>query len=393
MVHYRVCSIWEYAHLAHFQHIQINQVYLTWITGPLCSYLLQLKVYASTQRSRSSWNAADFQYQGYYNRCDSDWTLVYVLVSIAVLIVALTTIVLFKVAPKIYWKAALRAKRGNQWYSFFWAASFMASLCNSALLLGEVIPGIYNWSQPSLDWEQQHSCSNETLPFLLRYIIKVAVMLLLIPLDILVTICIPKSVEFPIPYLAYIFSFPLCCTCCCRTKQLCSKWIQTLALTSLLLFAQFIALSALSTIMWAFVFPVQTLSVITFFAAAIFCVTSFIALLLRDIGQLTCSRSWRDNWNTLQPLLILMVTLFLVIVILTSYVYIKFITSGIDTNQVGGSLVSFLPSAILTILGWFVTKGKCIEQLFPRESDSTRNRSQLDPPTERTPLIMHQPNV
>ena len=50
------------------------------------------------------------------------------------LAVVLTTIVLIRAAPKLYQKVALNVKRGNQWYSFFWAASFMASLCNFALL-------------------------------------------------------------------------------------------------------------------------------------------------------------------------------------------------------------------------------------------------------------------
>ena len=109
--------------------IQINSVYLTCI---LVHTYLQFKVYASTQQSRSSWNAADLKYQGYYNSCDSDWTLVPVLVTTAVLIVALTTIALSKATPKIYQKVALHVKRGNQWYSFFWVASFMKSLCNFA---------------------------------------------------------------------------------------------------------------------------------------------------------------------------------------------------------------------------------------------------------------------
>ena len=61
---------------------------------------------------------------------------------------------------------------------------------------------------------------------------------------------------------------------------------------------------------------------------------------------------------------LLMVILFVAIVISTGFVYINFITSGIKTNQVGGFIVTFLPSAILTILGWFVTKGKFIEQMF-----------------------------
>ena len=70
----------------------------------------------------------------------------------------------------------------------------------------------------------------------------------------------------------------------------------------------------------------------------------------------------------LQPHLILMVILFLAIVILTFYIYIKFITSETVTNHVEGFVASFLPSAILTVIGWFVCK--FIEQLFPHESES-----------------------
>ena len=88
----------------------------------------------------------------------------------------------------------------------------------------------------------------------------------------------------------------------------------------------------------------------------------------------------------MQLLPILMVVLFLAIMAISSYLYVKLITSGVDPNQIGGFIVTFLPSAILTIIGWFVTKGKFIKQMFPQESSSTRNRSQVEPPTERTPL-------
>ena len=347
------------------------------------SLYLQLKVYASTQQSRSSWTAVDFKYKGY--SCESTYALA-VLISISVLTVALTTIALIKVTPKLYKKVASHMESGNQSYkvySFFWASSFVASVCNIALLLFETSFFLYQFSAS-------------------YWIIKVPMMYFLILFDILVAICIPKNAEFPIPYLAYILSFPLCCTyccctcCCCtcchRSKQLRSKWIQTLALTSLFLFAQFIALSALPTILWAFVFPVETLSVTTLFAAAIFCVIALIALLLRNIGQLVRSRRCRDNCNILQPFLILMVTLFLAIMILSFYIYIKF-TSGVTTNQVGGFIVSFLPSAILTIIGWFVTKDKFFKQTFSQESDSTRNRSQPDFPTELTTPLTASVNV
>ena len=291
-------------------------------------------------------------------------------VSIAVLTVALTTAVLIKMGPKVYQNVASQCHNSAS-YSFFWAASFVASVCNIALL------------------------SYEILTFYLEIlIIKIAMMCLLLVLDILVTICIPKSTEFPVPKLAYIFSFLLCCSCCCficcvcsrHSRQLYSKWIQTLALTSLFIFAQFIALSALPTIIWAFVFPIQTLAVIAFFVAALFCMTALIALLLRNIGQVACSRRCLGSWSIMQLLLIPMVLLFLAIVILSFYLYLQ-CTSGIKTNQVGGFIASFLPSAILTIIGWFVTKGNVFKQMLPQESDSTSNTLQVDPPTEETPLI------
>ena len=81
-----------------------------------------------------------------------------------------------------------------------------------------------------------------------------------------------------------------------------------------------------------------------------------------------------------------MVSVFLTTIVISSYFYIKLFATGVELNQIGGFIVSFLPSAILTIIGWFVIKGKFIEQMFPQESKPTRNSSQVDLPTERTPF-------
>ena len=117
--------------------------------------------------------------------------------------------------------------------------------------------------------------------------------------------------------------------------------------------------------------------------------SALIALLLRNTGQLMCSGGCRrdDCYNGfMQPLPISMVALFLATMVISCYLYIKLITSGVEPTQIGGFIVSFLPSAILTIIGWFVTKGKFIKLMFPQESNPTRNSSQVDPPTEQTPL-------
>ena len=320
-------------------------------------------MYASTQQRRSSWTATDLKYKGY--SCESTSNLAHLLVSISILTVALTTIALIKAAPKLYQTVASHVERSNLWYSFFWAASLITSLYNSFSIYA--MPG--------------------TLPLVFqdRFYAGIIIICSLILLDILIVICIPKDTEVPFPSIAYCCT--CCCCCCCCSKQLHSKWIQTLALSSLLLFTQTVALSALPTILWAFVFPIETLAVITSFSAATFCVTALLAVLVRNIEQLTCNqRKFRNKCysSSMQLLLIPIVILFLAIVILTSYIYLKFITSGIETNQVGGFIASFLPSALLTIIGWFVTKGKFFKQTLSQQSDSTRSKSQLDPSTELT---------
>ena len=339
-------------------------------------------MYASRRWSHS----ADLKYKGY--NCEPDVTITNLLISTLVLTVALTMIALIIAAPKLYRKITSRVERGNQWYSFFWAASFITSFCNVVVVPYEAGVGLAIAAGP-VPQSVAH-----------QYLVKVIVVSLLILLDLLVAICIiPKSAEFPISSLAYALFFPLCCTSCCclwrccrryrDSNQLHSKWIQSLALTSLLLFTQIIAMSALPTILRALLFPTQTLASITLFTAAIFCATALTALLLRNTGQLTCSGGCRrDNCyhGFMQLLPILMVALFLAIMVISCYLYIQLVTTGVEPTQIGGFIVSFLPSAILTIIGWFVTKGKFLKLMFPQESNPTRNRSQVDPPTEQTPL-------
>ena len=253
---------------------------------------MQLRVYASTQRSRSSWSVGDLKYKGYSCGTAYDFTLQLLLLSISILTVVLTTIVLMRAAPKRYQKLESNVEKVNQWYSFFWAASFMASVCIIAVLLCEIL-AVAVTDTPTVIRLYMYNIR-------IMVIIKLAMVGLLTPLDILVTCYIISKSEkegFPVPMLVYILSFPLCCTCfCCHcVKLIRSKWIQSLALSSLLLFTQLVALNALPTIMWAFVFPVQGLAVITFFAAAFFCMTALIALLIRNIEHIKCSGTCRDN--------------------------------------------------------------------------------------------------
>ena len=70
------------------------------------------------------------EHTGFCNLVVCRLQLPFLIISSAVLTVALTTIALIKAVPKFYRKVASHIERGNQWYAFFWAANFMASVYN-----------------------------------------------------------------------------------------------------------------------------------------------------------------------------------------------------------------------------------------------------------------------
>ena len=140
-------------------------------------------------------------------------------------------------------------------------------------------------------------------------------------------------------YLAHII-----CRICCRSEDVRSKILQFLAIWSALSFLHFITLSTLPMLLWFLVLPFRTLLVSSFTSATMFCVTAFVALLLKSIQPLWNGiHSLREKFSILLSLVILLLTLGL-------YLYIKFITSGTQTNTTAGIIVSFFPTATLTIV-------------------------------------------
>ena len=313
--------------------------------NPYIYLYLQLKVYASTQKG----HLAHLKYKGH--SCVNDVTVATLFISAAVLIVALTNIVVIMVAPKLYQTVKSHVERDNQWYSFFWAAGFIASLCNLAVVSCEVVVGL-GMALGRITVLQKVSH---------QFIVKV------------IMICL-RIFPYFLHVFLFILSFPCTWRCCRRCRY--SKWIQSLALTNLLLFTQIIAMSVLPTILWAFLFQTQTLANIILLIATIFYATALIARLLREIGQLTCSGGCgRDNcYRSLMQLLpILMVALLLAIMVISLYLYIKLIIFEAEPNQLGGFIVSLLPSAILTIIGWFMNEGKCLKQMFQKERPNKKH--------------------
>ena len=306
--------------------------------------LLQLKVYARALTVRESWSERDYKYKGY--SATRAFEVLIFLYSIYFAVFGLITILLVHVVPEWYGNTTARVERGKQWYSFFWALFFVAFLCNAAVITCEIYAAVrahYN-------------------------IIVIPLLVVSTLFDLLIAGSIRKDPAFPIPKILTFF-----CSCCHCSPTSQSKLAQTLALWNFLMLVHFATISALPTLLWMFVLPVQILAVTALLVASIFFATTLIAHVIKHTPMLHRRKTCRENCRVFLP--VVGVGLFLALVILASAFYIKLINTGVDPNNLGKFIASFFPSATLTITGWFVTKGRLFDKLLKPTSESNRNTS------------------
>ena len=308
-------------------------------------------MYARALDVRKNWSEQDYQYKGYSSQTDYIFyptgfsRLPIILHSIYFTLIGLITLLLVYLVPEWYRKATARMVRGNQWYSFFWALSFVATSCNAAVITYEF------------------------------YDIQISYNLIVFPLlfvtDFIIAGIIRKDPAFPIPkILTFLTLFCTCCCCWSETSR--SKLAQTLALWNLLMFTHFVTMTALPTLLWMFVLPFQMLAVITLLVTTVFFTTTLIAFVIKNIRMLHRRRTCKVNCRVFLP--VIAIGLFLALVILASTFYIFLINTAVNPNDFGKFIASFIPSATLTIFGWFVTKG-LFDKLFNLPDESNQNTS------------------
>ena len=321
---------------------------------------LQLKVYARALDVRESWGQQDYQYKGYSTLSSLPFSFTSFfstfLYSIYLSVVGFITMLLVHLVPEWYRKATARVERGDQWYSFFWALSFVASLCNAAVIACEIYI----------------EATHPLLVYLGNFLIIVfPILVILILFDLVLASCIRKDPAFPIPRpLAFL------CACCRCSVTLQSKLAQTLALWNFLMLIHFVAVSALPTLLWMLVLPVQILAMTALLVTTVFFATALIAFVIKYSPMLRRRNTCRENCTVFLP--VLSVGLFLALVIQASAFYIHLLNTGLDLNNFGKFIAYFFPSAVLTVVGWFVTKGKLLNKLFQPPGESNRNTSAAD---------------
>ncbi len=182
--------------------------------------------------------------------------------------------------------------------------------------------------------------------------------------DFFLALLLSKDSTLPIPQGYVYLSYGACCTFhYTHTKR--SKFIQTFAIWSLLGFVHIVATSILPSFLWAVVFPAETVSVLALLVTLTYCTITFLALVLRNIRQI-CFKTltFRSACVFFLPILTLLVLMS--IIMIASIIYLRLITTRLETGSFGGFLVTFLPSVVLTVLGWIITKGNPVKFVLNR---------------------------
>jgi len=346
-------------------------------------------------------------YKG-YSSTEGTEDLQIIIYAIYTLFGMLMVVVMGLGAPTCYkWIVKKANNERNQWYSFFWAASIVATLCNGAILGFEIkfffdtvsynnlnpfklvfvvffclldmtiakyiteryeenteIQQPYDQSLESTNPAQETTNTAQETTTTAQEVPNTAQEVPTTPQETTNTTQevsttaqevpntaqeAPNTTPFQlhVPKAAVILSKCFCCTIFC-SKHNQQVHVRTLALWSLMFFLHLLSLAILPTFIWAAVLPVRIISLLASTCAAFFCLMAFVALLISIPTQLQSNK--KSVYHVL--LLLTVPALSSAIVVLGTMIYLRLILTSIDTTSVAGVIFSFLPSAALTIVGW-----------------------------------------
>ena len=204
-----------------------------------------------------------------------------------------------------------------------------------------------------------------------------------------------KDVVYPIPALLGVIG-DLCCCCKSKARRIVRKCLQLVALWSILVFIHIVTIDVIPTLLWVFVLPVRMLSVITLTIAVVISLSIFMATLfsilplvpppspilpttnLMQTSRCCGSKGTKNKCNILLQILLIPQLITAVSFMFLLYLNL-FVTTDIDTSTPTGILAPFLPTALLTIIGWLVTTGVW------KNNSSTNNQT----PSQRDSADVH----
>ena len=283
-------------------------------------------------------------------------------------------ILVLKFAPVNYQALSEKMNRNATVYRIYWGSAFIIILANLIFLFIKL-----NVSNSIFFLILYSNFLYDTSPYAHAYlsiaavpVISIAVLSLAVAIWIVCKTSRQNGVRMPIPTKTANVTC-CCCCCCCCSRNTKSIAVQIITLWNILIFVQAIVTSTIPLFFLIILHPAKTLSILSVTVSTFF----FLVIIAAHLFSIGRSFVWKSCSNALVTLLLSGIVIIFIVV------YIGCLNYGVQTKGISGFLVSLLPSACLSVIGWFI-KRKFLKQ-------AEINDAETGLPTEHT-LLLQQEN-
>ena len=287
----------------------------------------------------------------------------------------LVFILVLKFAPGYYQALSEKMNRNATVYRIYWGSAFIIILANLSFLFIKSPFNIliYNFILYNDFLYNVFSQIVSLYTYLtIAVVISIPVLSLAVTIWIACKTCRQNDVRMPIATKTANVAC-CCCFCFCCNRNTKSIAVQIIALWNILIFVHAFVTSTIPLFFLIILHPARTLSILSVHVSTLFFLIIFAAHLF-SIGR---SFVWRSCSNALVTLLLSGIVVIFIVV------YIGCLDYGVQTKGISGFLVSLLPSACLSVIGWF------IRRKFLKRAEI--NDAETGLPTEHT-LLLQQEN-
>ena len=256
----------------------------------------------------------------------------------------LAFMLVLKFAPGYYQVLAEKMHHNLTMYSIYWGSVFIITLSNASFIPINIL---FGGSSANILFIIFYKSSFKELSLMDRLTFVVVISVVLLSLAVAMWIACKtsrqNSIRMPIPTVVV----NTCCFCCiCDNRNIKSIAIQIIVLWNVLFFVHAVVTSTIPLCFHIILHPSNTLSMLSLIFSTFF----FFIILAAHLFHLGQSSVWKLCSN------IFVTLLFSGIVAIFILVYIVCLYYGVQTKGIGGFLFSLLPSAFLSVFGWFIKR-------------------------------------
>lgn len=349
-------------------------------------------MYAKAQgRPAPQWDLNDKRYAADRDKVDSvtDYRILF---ANYIFLSALVTTALWGFSSRAY-KAVGSKAADNDYFCFrFWGIVIVAMLCNIVTIIFEPVV-IVKYLVINSHWTH---IPKWALVFGYTKLIEMFVFLVTdFILALLIVSVFQRDIYYPVPTLLDVMADMYCCCKVVKNRQFVQKFHQLIAVWNVLFFVHTVAIGIVPTMLWAFIQPIRMLLVITITVATLFSLSIFMAAMFSLLPLVPIrppspaatiqtqtsqddsrTRNYRKTCSILLQMLLILELCGTVT--LTFMLYLNLVTTEIDTSKPTSILASFVPTALLTTIGWLITT-----RAWKAFSDSNSHRGEANRKLQR----------